>query len=399
MFAIGSEVIIAGLVSRPDLNGKSATVRKFVRSSGRCGVEVDGGDGALLSVKPSNLKAPPTPTYVLPEVSADTSDGSYVLSYRDNRPCRPGVGAASVFKSVDGLGRSEAEVVDGVSFRLRPAEAKDVPAIPPPRGMVKGSDIPTVLAEMGGRMTREECLGMLLNPFNERHRVHKMLQEEKGEFVVLIEFDARVSESESPSDATLSLTVTLRSDGLGGGFPDSRRRIRLHTHFDNDDNVDFEEVAASYWVGSTLARSPAEATVRGLLPLGIDFVLRRPDYADLISRAKGMGKKLHVWLYDCSPVFGRRGDAESCEGELQMMMSYMHSAMRRYGLIELTRLPDGYTGEEVEADPESVLGALRRRTGKRMLITDRERCVPDVVVQEEAFRVQLDSLDIRWVTE
>lgn len=322
----------------------------------------------------------------------------YRMCYRDNRPGRPGLGRESDIQSVNERGKVENGIINEARFHLVPVDVKDVPKISHPRNMVKGGDI----ADFQDGMNKEETVAALLNAHNVRHYVHKRMQEGGNLFVVMIEFDARMAEvPESSEEATVRLTVTLRSDGLGGSFPDIRRKIHLHANFTDADPGSLESVAAS-WVGSTFASSPW-APVRGLLPMGIDLVLRHPFYSGMMARAKEMGKKVEIRLYDCSPVCGLRGEAASSDDQVTRLVYFMQSAMMEYGCrIQLSRLPDGYTGEEVDTDPKAVVDIMRKMedegkfVGQPLLVTTQERCVPDTRVKEEAFRVEVDDVDMDW---
>jgi hypothetical protein len=53
--ATGQRVLISGLVSRPEYNGKSARIVSLKDSSGRYCVALDGPDGKALALKMENL--------------------------------------------------------------------------------------------------------------------------------------------------------------------------------------------------------------------------------------------------------------------------------------------------------------------------------------------------------
>ena len=52
---VGRRVIIDGLSSRPELNGKVAKAVSYNADKGRYGVRVEGAGGALLSLRPENV--------------------------------------------------------------------------------------------------------------------------------------------------------------------------------------------------------------------------------------------------------------------------------------------------------------------------------------------------------
>lgn len=334
------------------------------------------------------------PPYVVPSVRAAATTGcGYEICYRDNRAGRPWM----VESADPETGKIERGSVGELTYRLVPIKVTEVPNIPPPRNMVKAGDI---TCDMG--MNKEEMVATLLNGYNVRHYIHKQKQQGGNAFVITIEFDARMIESPKTSkEATVCLTVTLRSDGLGDPFPDCQRRIHLHANFTNVDPQSKENIAAVL-VGSTTSDSPW-ATVKGLMPLGVDFVLNHPYYSRWIDTAKARGKKVEIRLYDCSPILGLRGEAETSDDAITRVVYFIQSAMMVYGRFELCRLPDGYTGKEVDADPRGVVDVMRnleragKFVGQPLLVTDEERCIPPrSTMKEEAFRVEFDDLEMDW---
>ncbi|KAL7528455.1 hypothetical protein ACHAWF_002567 [Thalassiosira exigua] len=364
------------------------------RSSGKC-QNADGNPQRTVDLGDD------VPPHVVPRVTvAATGTGSerkleHVMCYHDTRP-----GREWVVESPDpDTGKTERGTVSEVSFRLVPIAVVDVPQISPPRNMVKAGDIEDDKA--AGGLSKEETVATLLNAYNIRHYVQKQKQVRGGAFVVMIEYDARmVQVPVSSEEATVCLTVTLRSDGMGHPFPDDRRRFHLHANFTGVDPHGVEAIVA-HWVGSATAPDPW-STVRGLLPLGVDFVLSNAYYSGMIALAKERGMQVEIRLYDCSPIFGLREDASTSEMQLTRMMYFMQSAMMEYETMELCRLPDGYTGEEVDANPKAVVDVMRKLeeegkwVGQPLLVTDEERCVPPTKLNEEAFRVEFDDLEMEW---
>ena len=57
---LGQRIVIAGLISKPEFNGKLGTIKSFSTETGRYGVRVD-DHGVLLSLKPANLERTAAP--------------------------------------------------------------------------------------------------------------------------------------------------------------------------------------------------------------------------------------------------------------------------------------------------------------------------------------------------
>jgi len=290
-----------------------------------------------------------------------------------------------------------------------------VPKIPLPSEMVMANDV----KDGGGmpNMTEEETIACLLNAYNVRHYVHKKAQISSGgrEFVISIEYDVRQSGDrvkygqKSFNEVALTLTVTLRSDGLEAGFPDVHRKYFLYFTNADEGEEGYNETSfepAEEWIGHSMAR-PKWATVRGLLPLGIDFILGHPYYSAVIEKAESMGKRVEVMLYDISPIFNERGEANTTDLSITRMMYYIQSVCQGDGKgyghrFNLSRLPDGYTGEEVDKDPEPTVDIMRRLeaegkfVGQPLLVTDEEKCMPKQTHPMEYFRLELENFDIEW---
>ena len=68
----------------------------------------------------------------------------------------------------------------------------------------------------------------------------------------------------------------------------------------------------------------------------------------------------------------------------------------------MSRLPDGYTGEEVDKDPKPTVDTMRRLEGEGkfggqpLLVTDEEKCMPKQTHPMEYFRLELENFDIDW---
>ena len=205
-----------------------------------------------------------------------------------------------------------------------------------------------------------------------------------------------------PQEATLCLTVTLRGDGLEGhGFPNRWTKFYFHSNFTGTDPHSLESYAAMC-VGSAMARD-RWAVVRGLLPLGLDFVLRHPYYSKILEKANGLGKDVEIKLYDCSPVFGDRNDANTTDMQMTRMIWFIQSGSEAFGYpINLSRLPDGHTGDDVDEDPRPVVEVMRRLeeegkfVGQPLLVSKEERCWPETELKEEAYRVELEDIKIDW---
>lgn len=359
------------------------------------------------------------PPYVVPDVTFRR--GEFILQYKDRRPGRP-----PLMGRMDPGEDDEANAEDGrlsqLTLRLVPFDEDAIkyddhymPKIPLPTEMIMANDVTD-----GGQMpnlTEDETIACLLNAYNVRHYVHKRAQvsSEGGLFVIAIEYDVRQSGERIPygekpvNEAALTLTVTLRSDGLEPGFPNVHRKYYLYfsdaTNEEAPPEISFEP--AEEWVGHSMAR-PMWATVRGLLPLGIDFILGHPYYSAIIRKAKNMGKKVEVKLYDTSPVFNDRGEANTTDLSVTRMMCYIQGVCQGeedggYGYrFNLCRLPDGYTGQEVDKDPESTVATMRRLeeegkfVGQPLLVTDEEKCMPKETHPMEYFRLELENFNIEW---
>ena len=112
-------------------------------------------------------------------------------------------------------------------------------------------------------------------------------------------------------------------------------------------------------------------------------------------------------LYDISPIFNERGEANTTDLSVTRMMYYIQSVCqgegKGYGYrFNLSRLPDGYTGEEVDKDPKPTVDIMRRLeeegkfVGQPLLVTDEEKCMPKQTHPMEYFRLELENFDIDW---
>ena len=206
------------------------------------------------------------PPHVIPDVTFRR--GEFILQYKDRRPGRPPL-MGRLDPDEDDEDKAEDGRLSQLTLRLSPFcevaindEGHYVPKIPLPSKMIMANDV-----KDGGRMpnmTEEETIACLLNAYNVRHYVHKRAQvTSKGkEFVISIEYDVRQSGDrvkfgqKSVNEASLGLTVTLRSDGMEAGFPDVHRKYFLYfSDADEEENppeVSFEP--ATEWIGQSMAR-------------------------------------------------------------------------------------------------------------------------------------------------
>ena len=93
------------------------------------------------------------------------------------------------------------------------------------------------------------------------------------------------------------------------------------------------------------------------------------------------GRKVEILLYDCSSVFGGRGNPQTTDWQLTTFMYYMQGFIRGYDVVmNLIRFPDGVTGrnEPIYTVPK-VVNIMRRLeiegkfVGQPLLVTDEER--------------------------
>ena len=183
--------------------------------------------------------------------------------------------------------------------------------------------------------TKDEEIAMLLNAYYVRYYVQNEKQH-ANQFVILIEFDVRESPAEN-GESTLELVVTTCKDGLEGistkvAFSTEQKTFNFHSPKNLPDFV--RDCLSHSW-----------DVVRGLLPLGLDFILTSPPYQAWIEAAQAAGRKVEILLYDCSSVFGGRGNPQTTDWQLTKFMYYMQGFIRGYDVVmNLIRFPDGVTG-------------------------------------------------------
>jgi len=305
------------------------------------------------------------------------------LTHQDERPGNP----ITVTTSDGKKGRIETMVL-----KMNPVDPSHVPVIPPPRGMIPAKDVHDT-----ENLTKQEQVAMILNGYNVRCFMQKQAQENLNKFVLLIEFDVRECETCS----TLCLTVTTLADGLQNDMLDdiypiktTRRRFFFYTDKRLDNNLPqciHNVISPSSW-----------DIVRGLLPLGIDFIFASPVYDKWLCKAKEVGRQVEIQLYCRSPVFAPAGSSQSDELRLTKLLQWLQSFRQWHNYIfNFSRLPDGYTGDEVDNDPEGVVVRIMRQLeqdGKfgdqPLLVTEEERCIPRETHAPEAFRVSMNYVTI-----